>query len=178
MFIFLALIALLAGASAHGMMVHPRPRNSIDYLVDVNDGHGCANVTGDTCLNGQAAFYYSQGCFIGCPECDHTSGRRQTDLCKLGKKSTNNGAARSLNFNVTPGAPNDIFRHNPWRAPGSAPIADVCGLAGGTPWGANAPEEGVYTNTTFAHHGTRGSTLPKLPGEPPVQWRRGGEATV
>lgn len=25
-----------------------------------------------------------QGCFIGCPECDHVSGRRQTDLCKKG----------------------------------------------------------------------------------------------
>jgi hypothetical protein len=33
---------------------------------------------------GQAAFWYSQGCFIGCPECDHVSGRRQTDICKKG----------------------------------------------------------------------------------------------
>ena len=33
---------------------------------------------------------YSQGCFIGCPECDHESGRRQTDLCGLGKEPTIN----------------------------------------------------------------------------------------
>ena len=38
------------------------------------------------CNNGQAAFWYSQGCFIGCPTCDHMSGRRQTDLCGLGFK--------------------------------------------------------------------------------------------
>lgn len=31
---------------------------------------------------------YSQGCFIGCPTCDNASGRRQTDLCGLGKKQT------------------------------------------------------------------------------------------
>jgi hypothetical protein len=80
------------------------------------------------------------GCFIGCKECDHASGRRQTDLCKSGMAATNNGEARSLNLNVTPGALNDIFKHNPWRAPGSAPVGDVCGFAGGTPYGNNGPE--------------------------------------
>ena len=31
---------------------------------------GCVNAThpGQPCINGQAAFWYSQGCFIGCPE--------------------------------------------------------------------------------------------------------------
>ena len=127
-------------------------------------------------MNGQASFWYSQGCFIGCPTCDHTSGRRQTDLCGLGMKPTNNGEARSLNQNATPNAPNDIYRHNPWRAPGFAPVADVCGLAGGTPWGGSSPEEGVYTNTTFAHHGMSGSALPKMPAG--TVWSRGGEAIV
>ena len=41
-------------------------------------------------------------------------------------------------------------RHNPWRAPGYAPVADACGLAGGTPWGGDAPEEGRYENTVSA----------------------------
>jgi len=176
----LLLATTLAGVSAHGQLVHPRPRNSIDYLVGVNDpdGHQCANVSGDACHNGQAAFWYSQGCFIGCPTCDHVSGRRQTDLCKLGMLPTNNGEARSLNRNATPNDPADIYRHNPWRAPGAAPVADACGLAGGTPWGPNAPEEGMYTNTTFAHHGMRGTALPNLPGVPSAVWTRGGEATV
>ena len=51
-----------------------------------------------------------------------------------------------------------------------------CGLAGGTPWTTNAPEAGMYTNTTNAHHGKNGSTLPKLPTN--TTWKIGGEATV
>jgi len=158
-------------------MVNPRPRNSIDHLVNVNDeSNACSNITGDSCKNGQSAFWYSQGCFIGCKKCDHMSGRRQTDLCNSGMKSTNNGPARSLNLEATAGADNDIYRHNPWRAPGRAPVADVCGLAGGTPWGANVPEEGVYINTTYAHHGMRGRDLPKMPTG--TVWKIGGMANV
>ena len=113
-------------SSRHTAQVHPRPRQSIDYLVGVNTA-GCSNVTGAKCENGQAAFYYSQGCFIGCPTCDHMSGRRQTDLCGLGKKATlNDPLLRSVNRNATAGSEADIYRHNPWRAPGSAPVADVC----------------------------------------------------
>ena len=52
----------------------------------------------------------------------------------------------------------------------------VCGLAGGTPWGADALEAGDYVNTTYAHHGTRGSTLPKMPTG--TVWKIGGEAPV
>ena len=44
----------------------------------------CQNMTGEKCNNGQTAYWYSQGCFIGCDACDHVSGRRQTDLCKKG----------------------------------------------------------------------------------------------
>ena len=141
----------------------------------------CANITGDVCNNGQAAFYYSQGCFIGCAECDHKSGRRQTDLCGLGKKDTLPAAARSLNRNATIGSENDIYRHNPWRSPGAAPVGDkqhngACGLAGGTPWGPDVGEAGDYTNTSFAHHGTIGVTLPPMPTG--VVWKRGGEGEV
>ena len=178
----LRLSFIIASVAAHGQLVHPRPRNSIDWLVGVNDpnNHKCANVSGAECMNGQASFWYSQGCFIGCPECDHVSGRRQTDLCRNGMKPTNNADARSLNFNATPNAANDIYRHNPWRAPGSAPVGDACGFAGGTPWGGNAPEEGIYTNTSFAHHGMRGTTLPPLPSHaaPPPVWHIGGEVEV
>ena len=71
---------------------------------------GCSNLTGAVCANGQAAFWYSQGCFIGCPTCDHASGRRQTDLCGLGMKPTNNGEARSLNRVTATGAANDVYR--------------------------------------------------------------------
>ena len=154
----------------------PRPRNSIDYLAKVNT-QSCANITGDTCENGQASFWYSQGCFIGCPECDHISGRRQTDLCGLGKKATvNDNKFLTVLRNVTAFAPSDIYRHNPWRAPGSAPVADACGYAGGTPWGPNGPEAGDYVNTTYAHHGMAGTDLPAMPTG--TSWTIGAEATV
>lgn len=160
----------------HGAMVSPRSRNSIDYLVDVNTAR-CANLTGDECNNGQAAFWYSQGCFIGCPECDHKSGRQQVDLCGLGKEATvNDPKFRSVNRNATAGSEYDIYKHNPWRAPGSAPVGDVCGYAGGTPWGANVGEAGFYTNTTYTHHGMKGSELP--PMDTGVVWAIGGEAEV
>ena len=96
-------LLLAPGADGHGAIVTPRSRNSVDYLVGVNspkdwpsDG-GCANITGDKCMNGQAAFYYSQGCFIGCDECDHTSGRRQIDLCGKGKVGTLPEQFRTVN---------------------------------------------------------------------------------
>lgn len=104
------------------------------------------------------------------------SGRRQTDLCGSGMNATNNGLGRSLNTLTVPLTASDIYRHNPWRAPGYAPVANPCGLAGGTPWAEGALEEGKYKKTIYAHHGMKGTDLPKLPTN--TVWRIGGEATV
>jgi hypothetical protein len=69
----------------------------------------CTNITGAQCFNGQADFWYSQGCFIGCPECDHMSGRRQVDLCGLGFKATiNDPMLRSVNRDAAAGSPEDM----------------------------------------------------------------------
>ena len=59
---------------------------------------------------------------------------------------------------------------------GHAPIGDVCGYAGGSPSGQDGPEAGDYVNTTYAHHGMKGSDLPKMPTG--TVWEIGGEATV
>eukprot|EP00041_Stephanoeca_diplocostata_P018737 m.395630 g.395630 ORF g.395630 m.395630 type:complete len:268 (-) comp21104_c0_seq1:75-878(-) len=177
---YIALAALVSMADGHGAMVSPRSRNSIDYTLGIpfkKTSSPCANVTGAPCNNGQAAFWYSQGCFIGCPTCDHISGRRQTDLCKLGAKPTiNNPKFRSLNRDQEAQSKFDIYQHNPWRWPGNAPVANPCGLAGGTPWGWDVSEEGVYYNTTYAHHGMAGTDLPELPTG--VVWTLGLEAEV
>ena len=53
----------------------------------------CANTTAGSatgpgtsgCDNGQACYWYQQGCSIGCPTCDSVSGRVQIDICGLGK---------------------------------------------------------------------------------------------
>lgn len=114
----------------HRRQVHPRSRNSIDaFVVPPAQQRGwgfkggtpgaCANITGEPCRNGQSAFWYSQGCFIGCPECDHQSGRRQTDLCKkgfVGQLPTNAIAVNGFFANGTAVERNsiyDIYRHNP-----------------------------------------------------------------
>ena len=178
----------VATVDGHGAIVHPRSRNSIDWSEVPDDpskgihntgAHVCSNLTGAPCNNGQAQYWYSQGCFIGCKECDHKSGRRQTDLCKSGFVGRLPDYAIAVNRNTSAGFRNseyDIYRHNPWRAPGHAPIADACGLAGGTPWGGDAPEEGQYVNTTHAHHGMKGTDLP--PMDTGVVWKAGGEAEV
>ena len=182
-----ALLAMAASSrlpatAGHGAMVHPRSRNSVDdagskpFVGRRHTFGPCVNITGGACNNGQAAFWYSQGCFIGCPKCDHVSGRRQTDLCGKGFVGQSPPNASAVNTGVERNSIYDIYRHNPWRAPGHAPVADPCGLAGGTPWGGAAPEEGEYLNTSFAHHGSKGSELPPLPtGE---QWKIGGTAEV
>lgn len=170
------------GAAGHGAIVSPRSRNSVDYLVGVNvpkawpSDRQCVNITGGPCDNGQAAFWYSQGCFIGCPECDHLSGRRQVDLCGLGKATINDPKFRTVNRQAAAGSEQDIYKHNPWRAPGTAPVADPCGLAGGTPWPQDVGEAGVYTTTKFAHHGMHGTQLKPLDNG--VTWTIGGEAEV
>eukprot|EP01049_Picozoa_sp_SAG25_P002076 SAG25_NODE_103_length_15482_cov_9.187415_6_plen_283_part_00 len=175
-------------AAGHGAMVHPRSRNSIDDAGARFHGGSrhtfgpCANISGGACSNGQAAFWYSQGCFIGCPECDHVSGRRNTDLCKkgfVGQLPSHAIAVNGFHPNDTAVERNsiyDIYRHNPWRAPGHAPVADPCGLAGGTPWATASPEEGEYLTTNYTHHGMKGTDLPPVPTG--VQWKIGGTAEV
>ena len=126
------LLYAVCHVEGHGAMVHPRSRNSIDAFASIPPGGHtfapCTNITGEACNNGQSAYFYSQGCFIGCPECDHVSGRRQTDLCKksfVGQLPTHAIAINGFSPNgsaVPRDSVFDIYRHNPWRAPGHAPV--------------------------------------------------------
>lgn len=182
MFRFLSVSIFAVDVAGHGAVISPRSRNSVDYLVGVNvpahwpSDRECTNITGDACNNGQAAFWYSQGCFIGCEECDHMSGRQQVDLCGSGKVRTIDPKYRSANLDSVPGSPEDIYKHNPWSAPGNAPMGNPCGLAGGTPWADEVGEAGVYTPTKFAHHGMKGTDLGPL--ETGIKWKIGGQAEV
>ena len=182
-------VACVASVVGHGCITYPTSRNAVDaheVSCDKNTdgcsakaiGDGCVNAThpGSPCMNGQSSFWYSQGCFIGCPTCDGLSGRRQTDLCKLGKKATLPDYARSVNLKAPRFSELDIYQHNPWSAPGAAPVSDACGLAGGSPWSWNRAEAGNYVNTTHASHGTKGTSLPEFPTG--LEWQIGGEAEV
>ena len=91
------------------------------------------------------------------------------------KATINDPKLRTYNRNVTAGSDADIYKHNPWRAPGFAPVFDSCGMAGGGP--KEMPGEAKYTPTQFAKQGDLGSKM--LPQAPTgVKWTIGGNATV
>jgi len=143
--------------------------------------HRCAALPGHLSLTcRRRARRYSQGCFIGCPTCDTASGRRQTDLCGLGKKQTLTDVKYwSVNRDAVPFSEDDIYQHNPWRAPGAAPVSDACGLAGGSYERANGAEAGDYVKTQYAQHGDVGTQVLKpLEGVEPPVYKRGGIAEV
>lgn len=132
-------------------------------------GCDCSNGT-EPCDVAQSCFWFSQGCTIGCSTCDGDGTRPPNrDACGSGMKATvNDPKYRTARRNVVAGSPDDIYKYNPWRAPGNAPVYDPCGMAGGNPVeGGLGPKEtgsgAEYTNTTFAKQGDLGSRLPPLP---------------
>ena len=146
---------------AHSSLLHPFPRNSIDRtLAPWNDTHwgpgllpgknatSCLHPAHDgtcwgcTCTNGtepcavaQTCVWFNQGCSIGCAHCDGLEANpNYRDRCGSGMNATNNDPYyRTMNRNVTALSKEDVYRWNPWRAPGAAPVFDVCGMAGGSP---------------------------------------------
>jgi len=104
---------------------------------------------------GQACLWWSQGCSIGCDYC-LTDPRHPDNEGKIRTKSITGNAPHAdkagfrksycdaptteavlpkefwtLNLHAEPLSVNDSYRYNPWRAPGSAPVIDPCGQAGG-----------------------------------------------
>ena len=116
---------------------------------------------------------------IGCKACDGTGARiPNRDHCpEEGPKypTVNDPRYRSINQNATPGSPEDIFKFNPWRAPGRAPVFDACGKAGGTDnvaFGAAG-----YNTTIYAKQGDLGSVVLK-PRPSGTVWKRGAIETA
>lgn len=77
----------------------------------------------------------------------------------------------------------DTYKHNPWRAPGTAPTFDVCGKAGGgippKPDGAegDGPGDPKFASTINAKEGDLGSLVLKK-GPSQATWKAGGEVEV
>ena len=167
--------------------------------------------------NGQACYWFSNGCTVGCDECDGTSnhvGHGNQKFLYNGMNSHELNAAnrtipnpfspprgkmvlnpatrkgleikpncanprttpticaeslRTANTQAECGGPDDIYYWSPWRAPGSAPVVDACGSAGG-----RFPNQGTggagasFENSTFAREGDLGSKLPA--GRPAAVW--------
>jgi hypothetical protein len=86
---------------------------------------------------------------------------------------------RTVNIQAACGSPDDIFYFSPWRAPGSAPVIDSCGSAGGRfpGTGFGKPGSGAsFQNSTLAKLGDRGSGLPAMP--PQATWKAGSSVEV
>ena len=98
-------------------------------------------------------------------------------LCNSTAKSTLPKHAWTMNRAAVEGSASDSYRHSPWRAPGTAPVMDACGQAGGTvPW-HGGPGVAVFANTSFAKFGQLGSVvLPPAPSG--TIWEAGSSVEV
>jgi hypothetical protein len=85
---------------------------------------------------------------------------------------------RTLNTNAECGAADDYFYYNPWRYPGSAPVIDSCGVAGGRlPGQGNADNGRAFKNTSKSVLGDAGSqTL--MPFRSGTVWKAGTAVEV
>ena len=172
----------------HASMIMPPARNSIDSELPAWS-HGkhpetgviepyncaCTNGTEAECNSGQSCFWFSQGCTIGCAACDGNGQRYPSwDHCP---GTPNKPPATYLdkkywtaNTNATVGSTEDIWRFNPWRAPGHAPVFDACGMAGGNY--VEVFNAGAYNATVHAKQGDLGSKVLK-PRPSGTVWKRG-----
>jgi hypothetical protein len=163
---------------------HPDPHGDhpTGCWANGTDGWGCNCANGTSaCEVAQSCFWFSQGCTIGCKTCDGGASNPNTkDRCGSGMQATlNDPKLRTYNRAAPAGSDADIYKHNPWRAPGFAPIYDACGMAsGGPPWvPGGVGGEAKYFNTTWAKAGELGSKVLQ-PAPSGIVWRAGGVATA
>eukprot|EP01048_Picozoa_sp_COSAG05_P007745 COSAG05_NODE_557_length_8701_cov_28.619972_5_plen_227_part_00 len=101
--------------------------------------------------------------------------RAQVDICGKGMKAVIcDERLRTYNTKAPCNTEADIYRWNPWRAPGTAPVFDPCGKAGGGYPGNAGPGAADFVNTSNAKHGDLGSEVLK-PGPSQATWKAGSE---
>ena len=84
-----------------------------------------------------------------------------------------------MNIDAPCGSAEDVTYYAPWRFPGTAPVIDACGVAGGVyQWQGPAAAGGDYSPTVNARRGDRGSELPRLPSVPAPSWAAGSTVEV
>jgi len=196
-FFVVFLLSATSSVSGHGAVVFPPPRNAVDHdippwsqgvpdpIPGVDAWCPFAKGSALSGSNGQACFWFSNGCSIGCPECDgKTRGpipndpqyAHKMDVCGLNFTATVcDPDHRTVNTGAECGAEDDFYYYSPWRAPGSSPVLDSCGMAGGTPSAGGYGAQ--YKATPHAKQGDLGSkTLKKTPSG--TVWKVGAEVEV
>jgi hypothetical protein len=149
-----AVASLAATAAAHGVMYEPPVRQS-----------GGMNILLPACAGG-SCLWFNQGTTIGCPNATG-GGHVFPDWpdCKEHAQPTIAFAEKELR---TYGL-SDVYRlqdytkHHPWRYPGSAPVEDPCGLAGGWYTEGSAGNGGeAPPGAPQGEHGSSSKFFPKL----------------
>lgn len=140
-------------------------------------------------MSGQSCLWFSNGCSIGCKTCtngmDHTGMAGGKPLCA---NPTMNATLPkkywTMNRFAEPGSAADVYSWHPWRAPGAAPVADACGMAGGMPHaggGASVFAEAVVAQgfgaPTTLRQGLLGSKVLKK-GPAAATWSAGETVEV
>lgn len=139
---------------------------------------GCPAARGARGALGQSCLWFSQGCTIGCAKCTGQNGHTTKSLCGSTMKPTiNDPKLRTMNIHAAAGSVNDSYMYNPWRAPGSAPVEDACGMAGGTLPAHAGAGEAKFMATSIAKQGDLGSKVLK-PMPTGVVWTAGETAEV
>jgi hypothetical protein len=228
--------------AAHGAVTRPPPRNALDADLPPWNGpvpsplpfgergvwtpakvdFWCASPSaaaagGPSALNltgqsGQACYWFSNGCQIGCGACDgSTRGPVPKFILPGGKTPPNwdpwaapglvpdpaypqpnifgnstpisaggsgqsicaarrpraticDRRLRTVNIDAPCGGLTDYYYYSPWRAPGTAPVLDACGVAGGRrPGQGDGGAGAAYANTSNARLADLGSKLPARP---------------
>eukprot|EP00908_Phaeocystis_cordata_P011195 Transcript_22036.p1 GENE.Transcript_22036~~Transcript_22036.p1 ORF type:complete len:376 (-),score=51.43 Transcript_22036:118-1245(-) len=185
-----ALLVLAAGADAHGALITPPARNAEDrFLPEFAGGKG--PVTSCNCGDknvgciegvrasggGQPCLWFSQGCSIGCEACTGIGSHSDSSLCNSTMEPTLPKFAWTMNRGYPDNGLADSYRHNPWRAPGAAPVTDACGTAGGTSYSHSGPGDAVFYNSSVARMGERGSLVLR-PAPSGTVWRAGAAVEV
>jgi len=175
----------------HGSMIMPLSRNSIDAeteewshgkhpMTGTIEPYNCACTNGTSeCDNGQSCFWFSNGCTPGCKACDGNGNRYPNfDHCPNEIKDLKPSDLLLKEYwtgdpTWPEGTSYDIFKFNPWRAPGKAPVFDPCGMAGGR-W-TEAFNAAAFNTTKFAKMGDLGSQVLR-PRPTGTTWKRGRTA--
>lgn len=117
-----ALLSIASGVAGHGVMYEPPVRQSFGL-----------NVLKPACA-GASCLWFNQGTTIGCPKA--TGGGAvfpdKPDCMNPAKPTIQFGdkELRTYAMNVIYRL-SDYTKHHPWRYPGSAPVENACGIAGG-----------------------------------------------
>ena len=106
-------------------------------------------------------------------------GEERLSICKTPKHNATvcDRNLRTMNIDAPCRSAADVTQYAPWRYPGSAPVIDSCGTAGGVyQWQGAAAAGGDYAATVNAKRGDLGSELPRAASG--TQWEAGEDVSV